>query len=106
MKLTDKIKQVETVKIVSEDEIRKFFESLDYDKAIVDTDRLRVKIKFNDGVIKIKNYPFPTEEQRKHIFEVMGISDLITGYHRSLTAEYFTIFEFVVEKNKLANWYK
>ena len=51
-----------------EKDIQKFFESLDYDKADVSADRLYVKVKFYGNIIKIKDYPFPTEES-KGIFE-------------------------------------
>lgn len=105
MKLTDKIKEIENVRKVTEKDIRKFFESLDYDKANVSADRLYIKVKFYTNTIKIKDYPFPTEES-KGIFEKMGISNLITKYEKS-SGDYFSAFEFNVDRNKLENfWYK
>ena len=105
MRLVEKIKEIENVKKVTEKDIQKFFESLDYDKADVSADRLYVKVKFYDNIIKIKDYPFPTEES-KGIFEKMGISNLVTKYEKS-SGDYFSTFEFNVERNKLENfWYK
>jgi hypothetical protein len=106
MKLTDKVKEIETVKHVTSKEIRDFFESLDYDKAVITTDRLRIKVKFNGNTIKLKDYPFPTDEESDKIFEIMGISDVITSYNRNGT-EYFYLFEFTVDRNKMETvWYK
>ena len=105
MRLVEKIKEIENVKKVTEKDIQKFFESLDYDKADVSADRLYVKVKFYGNIIKIKDYPIPTEES-KGIFEKMGISNLITKYEKS-SGDYFSTFEFNVERNKLENfWYK
>lgn len=106
MNLIDRVKQVETKKEVSEEEIKKFFESLDYSKAVIATDRTYIKVKFNDGIIKIKDYPFPTENESIRIFYNMGISDVICSYSKN-GAEYFTVFEFLVDKNKMeTQWYK
>ena len=107
MKLTEKIENIEKEKMkkVSEKDIQKFFESLDYDKADISADRLYVKVKFYANVIKVKDYLFPTEES-KRIFEKMGISNLVTKYTKA-NGDYFSSFEFNVDRNKLVNfWYK
>ena len=105
MKLTDKVKEVESRKKVSDEEIRKFFESLDYTKAEVTTDRLNVSVKFYDCV-KVKDYPFPTEQEREYIFKKLGISNFDARYTRS-DPTYFKVFEFSVERNKMDTvWYK
>lgn len=101
MKLTDKVKEVESRKKVSDEEIRKFFESLDYTKAVVTTDRLYIGVKFYNCV-KVKDYPFPTEQELKKL----GISNFNASYPRS-EPTYFKVFEFSVERNKMDTlWYK
>ena len=105
MKLTDKVKEVESRKKVGDEEIIKFFESLDYTKAEVTTDRLNVGVKFYDCV-KVEDYPFPTEQECEHIFKKLGISNFNTRYTRS-DPTYFKVFEFSVERNKMNTvWYK
>ena len=102
MKLTEKIKQLEK-KPVSEKEIRKFFESIDYEKAeIIENDNC-FHVTLRD--LKVKKYPFPTEEESENIFKAMGISNLI--YLMAREEEEFTVFEFNVDKNAINNvWYK
>ena len=105
MKLTEKVKEIESRKKVSSEEIRKFFESLDYTKAEVTTDRLSINVKFYDCV-KVEDYPFPTEVERRPIFEKLGISNFDARYTRT-DPTYFKIFEFSVERNKMDTvWYK
>lgn len=105
MKLTDKVYEVENKKSVTEKQIKTFYESLDYSKAVVDTDRLYIKVKFNDGIIKIKDFPFPTEEESCKIYEHMGIHDVVTNYSKN-GSECFKLFEFSVDKVKMnCNWY-
>lgn len=105
-KLTEVVKKFETKKGVTKEEIKKFFESLPYEKAVVDTDRCSVRVKFNADVIKLEDYPFPTEEESNEILKYMGISDLITSYSKN-GEEYFRTFEFIVDKNAMnERWYK
>ena len=102
MKLTEKIKQLEK-KPVSEKEIRKFFESIDYEKAEIIRNDNCFHVTLRN--INIKKYPFPTEEESKNIFKAMGISNLI--YLMAREEEEFTAFEFNVDKNAINSvWYK
>ena len=102
MKLTEKIKQLEK-KPVSEKEIRKFFESIDYEKAEIIGNDNCFHITLRN--IKVKKYPFPTEEESKNIFKAMGISNLV--YLMAREEEEFTTFEFNVDKNAINSvWYK
>ena len=100
--MTEKIKQLEK-KPVSEKEIRKFFESIDYEKAEIIRNDNCFHVTLRN--IKVKKYPFPTEEESKNIFKAMGISNLI--YLMAREEEEFTAFEFNVDKNAINSvWYK
>lgn len=105
MKLIDKIKQFKNEnEPISEDRIRKFFESIDYDKAeLIENDNC-YHITFVD-TIEIEKYPFPNEKESENIFKIMGISNL--SYHMLRGNRKFTKFEFNVDKNTINTaWYK